>query len=57
MDYISLIDLIIKNTDYLNMNYRLSELKECFQSILKERMETYDQDIIRALVVSYPQLA
>ena len=54
MDYISLIDLIVRNTDYVSMDYKLSELNQCFQAILKEKIETCEQDIIRRLVASYP---
>ena len=56
MDYVSMIDLIIRNTDYINMDYRIEELKDCFKSILQEKIETYEQDIIKALIFSFPKL-
>ncbi len=56
MDYISMIDLIVRNTDYIEMDYRIEELKNCFKSILQEKIETYEQDIIRALIFSYQKL-
>jgi|LakMenEpi03Aug12_release.lakeMendotaPanAssembly.Ray.scaffolds.fasta_scaffold4663318_1 hypothetical protein len=56
MDYISMIDLIIRNTDYIEIDYRVEELKNCFKSILQEKIETYEQDIIRALIFSYQKL-
>ena len=56
MDYISMIDLIIRNTTYIETDYRIEELKECFNLILKEKTETFEQDIIRELILFHQKL-
>lgn len=51
VDYVSLIDLIIRNSEYLNTKHRFDELQECFKSIAKERDDTLEKDIIKRLLV------
>ena len=50
VDYLSLIQLIIKNSMYKENFYRMKDLLEIFNLILKETNETYDQDIVRIIL-------
>ena len=50
VDYLSLIQLIIKNSMYKEHFYRMKDLLEIFNLILKETNETYDQDIVRIIL-------
>lgn len=57
VDYLSLVQLIIENSNYLESMYRKYDLMECFNAILGEKsQETIDQDIIRVLLKQYPSL-
>ena len=50
VDYLSLLQLIAKNSSYKDHYYRKSDLIEIFNSILKEPNETIDQDIVRIIL-------
>ena len=50
VDYLTLIQLIIKNSNYKSSFYRKNDLIEIFNSILKEPNETIDQDIVRIIL-------
>lgn len=51
------MDLIIKNSCYLEEMYKIDELLTCFNSILNERDQyTIDQDIIRVILSETPEL-
>lgn len=50
VDYLTLIQLIIKNSNYKLSFYRKNDLIEIFNSILKEPNETIDQDIVRIIL-------
>ncbi len=52
----SIIDLIIRNSNYFELNYRVDELKCAFKQILIEPNETLEQDILRKLISNYSQL-
>ena len=57
VDYLSMIQLIIKNSNYLENNYRKDDILVCFNSILNEsEHETIDQDIVRVILNENPQL-
>lgn len=57
VDYLSLIQLIVKNTDYKDESYRRFDLLECFNLILNEKdQHTIDQDIVRVILAENPQL-
>jgi hypothetical protein len=55
VDYLSLIQLIIKNSMYKENFYRMKDLLEIFYLILKETNETYDQDIVRIILFENDQ--
>jgi hypothetical protein len=55
VDYLSLIQLIIKNSMYKENFYRMKDLLEIFNLILKETNETYDQDIVRIILFENDQ--
>lgn len=51
------MDLIIKNSSYLEHMYKIEELLTCFNTILTERDQyTIDQDIIRVILSDTPEL-
>lgn len=50
VDYLSLFQLIAKNSNYKESYYRKNDLLEIFTSILKEPNETIDQDIVRIIL-------
>ena len=57
MDYLSLVQLIIQNSNYMDTLYRKNELLECFNTILNEKEhETIDQDIVRIIIADNPSL-
>jgi hypothetical protein len=52
-----MIQLIIKNSNYMLNEYRKDDLLVCFNSILNEKdQDTIDQDIIRIILNENPQL-
>ncbi|CAF0705950.1 unnamed protein product [Brachionus calyciflorus] len=56
-DYLSLIQLVIKNSNYVENLYRIDDLLECFNSILNEKDQyTIDQDIVRVILTETPEL-
>lgn len=57
VDYLSLIQLIIKNSNYIESMYRKDDLLECFHTILNEKdQDTIDQDIVRLTLTENPSL-
>ncbi len=57
VDYLSLVQLLIKNSDYMNSSYRKLDLLECFNLILNEKdQHTIDQDIVRVILTENPEL-
>lgn len=57
VDYLSLVQLIIKNSNYSKTLYRWDDILECFNSILNEKdQDTVDQDIIRIILKENPEL-
>lgn len=57
MDYLSLMQLIIRNSDYKTRLYRVDDLLECFNSILNEKDEhTVDQDLVGVILTENPEL-
>lgn len=57
VDYLSLIELIIRNSEYMESMYRKSDLMDCFNAILGESdSETIDQDIVKIILKDYPML-
>ncbi|RNA11348.1 NCK-interacting with SH3 domain [Brachionus plicatilis] len=50
-DYLSLMQLIINNSCYLEQMYKIEELLSCFNMILNEKDQyTIDQDIVRHFI-------
>jgi sulfur transfer complex TusBCD TusB component (DsrH family) len=57
VDYLSLIQLLIKNSNYMAGTYRKFDLLECFNQILNEKdQHTIDQDIVRVILTENPEL-
>ena len=58
MYYLSLFQLIIQNSDYMDDGmYRRNDLADCFSGILNEKDQTtIDQDIIRIILKENPSL-
>ena len=57
VDYLSLIQLIIKNSNYMSTTYRKFDLLECFNLIFNEKdQHTIDQDIVRVILTENPEL-
>jgi hypothetical protein len=57
VDYLSMVQLIIQNSNYMENVYRKDDLLEVFNSILNEKdQDTIDQDIIRVILAEHPNL-
>lgn len=57
VDYLSLVQLILKNSEYMENMYRRNDLNECFDAVLNETdQQTIDQDIIRVILKELPAL-
>ena len=57
-DYLSLIELILKNTDYSEHRHRQQDLAKCFRRIEAEEEEASQQDkaIVMQIRQEFPDL-
>ena len=56
VDYLSLLQLIIRNSNYMETFHRKEELLESFQLILSETdQQTIDQDIVKVILYENPK--
>lgn len=57
VDYLSLVQLILQNSEYMETMYRRYDLNDCFDAVLSETdQHTIDQDIVRVIIKDFPAL-